>query len=117
MPAFGAAQPHEDRPRPGTTSAWRPGRTCADGDAARWEREFPRTEAELEARGLAYFTHRLSGGQRVAEPIRYEDFLPEAVGAGLDDLPWLAETLGRPVHDPFTLYRQQQDRTRERTAS
>ncbi len=40
-----------------------------------------------------------------------------AVGAGLDDLPWLAETLGRPVHDPFTLYRQQQDRTRERTAS
>ncbi|MFC9832207.1 2-oxoadipate dioxygenase/decarboxylase family protein [Rhodococcus sp. NPDC127530] len=59
----------------------------------------------------------LSGEEHVAEPIFYEDFLPAAVGAGPDRLPWLAETLGRPVHDPFTLDRQQQDRTRERTAS
>lgn len=89
----------------------------ADADSARWEREFPRTEAELEASGLAYFSHRLSGEEDVAEPILYEDYLPVAVDSGPDHLPWLAETLGRPVHDPFTLYRQQQDRTRERTAS
>ncbi|MDV7089189.1 VOC family protein [Rhodococcus opacus] len=89
----------------------------ADADSARWERGFPRTEAELEASGLAYFNHRRSGEEHVAEPIPYEDYLPVAVDSGPDHLPWLAETLGRPVHDPFTLYRQQQDRTRERTAS
>ncbi|AHK30158.1 hypothetical protein OPAG_03280 [Rhodococcus opacus PD630] len=89
----------------------------ADADSARWDREFPRTEAQLEASGLAYFNHRLSGDEHVAEPILYEDYLPVAVDSGPDHLPWLAETLGRPVHDPFTLYRQQQDRTRERTAS
>lgn len=79
--------------------------------------EFPRTEAELEAQGLAYFTHRRTGHGRAAEPILYEDFPPMPVDSGPDHLPWLSETLGRAVHDPFTLYRQQQDHSRERTAS
>ncbi|KAF0964311.1 2-oxoadipate dioxygenase/decarboxylase family protein [Rhodococcus sp. T7] len=79
--------------------------------------EFPQTEAELETGGLAYFTHRHTGDGHVAEPILYEDFPPMPVDSGPDHLPWLSETLGRAVHDPFTLYRQQQDHSRERTAS
>ncbi|MFE7419820.1 2-oxoadipate dioxygenase/decarboxylase family protein [Rhodococcus sp. NPDC057529] len=86
-------------------------------DPSRGEGEFPLTEAELEARGLAYFTHRRTGDGDVAEPILYEDFPPMPVDSGPDPLPWLSETLGRAVHDPFTLYRQQQDHSRERTAS
>ncbi|MFC0446663.1 2-oxoadipate dioxygenase/decarboxylase family protein [Rhodococcus jostii] len=87
----------------------------ADADATDWEREFPRTDDELEARGLAYFRHRVIGGERALEPIVYEDYLPVS-SAAAPDLPWLAETLRRPVHDPFALYRRQQDDTRERTA-
>ncbi|MEN0134598.1 MAG: DUF1338 family protein [Rhodococcus sp. (in: high G+C Gram-positive bacteria)] len=79
--------------------------------------EFPRTEAELEAGGLAYFTHRRTGDGHVAEPILYEDFPPMPADSTPDHLAWLSETLGRAVHDPFTLYRQQQDHSRERTAS
>ncbi|OUS94010.1 2-oxoadipate dioxygenase/decarboxylase family protein [Rhodococcus sp. NCIMB 12038] len=79
--------------------------------------ECPQTEAELETGGLAYFTHRRTGDGHVAEPILYEDFPPMPVDSGPDHLPWLSETLGRAVHDPFTLYRQQQDHSRERTAS
>ncbi|MCQ4120329.1 VOC family protein [Rhodococcus tibetensis] len=100
---------------------------AADADAAEWEREFPRTEPELESRGMAYFTYRREGSRHIAEPIVYEDFLPASatdtcnraeVAFGSDyHLPWLAETLGRPVHDPFALYQQQQDRSRERTPS
>ncbi|MFC9550993.1 2-oxoadipate dioxygenase/decarboxylase family protein [Rhodococcus sp. NPDC056960] len=89
----------------------------ADADAADAEREFPRTDAELEARGFAYFTHRRVGGERVREPIVYEDYLPVGGGGPDHHLRWLAETLGRPVTNPFTLYRRQQDATRERTAS
>ncbi|SEC02400.1 2-oxoadipate dioxygenase/decarboxylase family protein [Rhodococcus koreensis] len=81
--------------------------------AAHGDDEIPQTEAELEAGGLAYFTHRRTG----AEPILYEDFPPMPVGSGPDHLPWLSETLGRAAHDPFMLYRQQQDHSRERTAS
>ncbi|QTJ68963.1 DUF1338 family protein [Rhodococcus sp. ZPP] len=100
---------------------------AADADAAEWERRFPRTEAELDSRGMAYFTYRREGGRHIAEPIVYEDFLPAPTDhactrAEVDcgaryHLPWLAETLGRAVHDPYALYQEQQDRSRERTAS
>ena len=85
--------------------------------AAHGADEFPQTEAELEAQGLAYFAHRRTGDGHVVEPILYEDFPPIPVDSGPDHLPWLSETLGRAVHDPFTLYRQQQHHSRERTAS
>ncbi|BAH54585.1 2-oxoadipate dioxygenase/decarboxylase family protein [Rhodococcus opacus] len=92
------------------------GRALYD-NPARGVDEFPQTKAELEAGELAYFTHRRTGDGHVAEPILYEDFAPMPAGSGPDHLAWLSETLGRAVHDPFTLYRQQQDHSRERTAS
>ncbi|MFJ7073757.1 2-oxoadipate dioxygenase/decarboxylase family protein [Streptomyces sp. NPDC098781] len=73
--------------------------TAARGDLARgvWERHMPGSEAELAAKGLAYFTYRLADerpsdagrppatvdalvrqGWLHAEPIVYEDFLPRS---------------------------------------
>lgn len=106
-----------------------------------WSRYLPRTEAELAARDLAFFTFvtagdrvsdgaepprdlqgLLDGGWVTAEPIVYEDFLPrsaagifssnltgdgrvdEEKGAVARDASWLAEVLGRTVHDPAELY-------------
>jgi uncharacterized glyoxalase superfamily metalloenzyme YdcJ len=98
-------------------------------DVARdvWRERMPRTERELAARGLAYFTYRPGpDGALVAEPIVYEDFLPRSAAgifrsnltdAGTRDdeqagtaydLDRLAEAVGRPIHDPFDLYAAQQ---------
>ncbi len=60
-----------------------------------WADHFPRTEAELERRGLGFFTYRvaaprpsgevpadlgtlLDGGWLIADPVVYEDFLPRS---------------------------------------
>lgn len=106
--------------------------------AAQWEAEFPRTEAELEAKGLAYFNYRTGH----PEPIVYEDFLPRSAAgifqSNLDRRPdhaldndddgrilgreasavprynrdWLSAVIDRDVQDPFELYRAQQERSR-----
>ncbi|WP_137724640.1 VOC family protein [Prescottella subtropica] len=92
-----------------------------------WDSRFPASEELLERDGLAYFTYH--GGVR--EPIVYEDFLPasaagifrsnlEADGAVADgvagavyDAGTLAGAIRREVHDPYELYRLQQERSRE----
>ncbi len=96
-----------------------------------WRDGFPTTEAELDARGLGYFTYRRdAGGQVVATPIVYEDFLP-ASAAGIFqsnltsdgskdttkqgtalDADWLSGVLGRTLHDPFELYAAQGEASR-----
>jgi uncharacterized glyoxalase superfamily metalloenzyme YdcJ len=98
-------------------------------DVARdvWRERMPRTEAELAARGLGFFTYRAGAdGKPVPEPIVYEDFLPrsaagifqsnltdagtrddEQVGTRYD-LDLLSEIVGRPIHDPMDLYAAQQ---------
>lgn len=110
-----------------------------------WARHFPRSEAELFAGGLGFYTvtpvaprtgsgqepHRSVGdlvrsGWLRAEPIVYEDFLPRSaagifqsnltdtgskdagVGGAVLDATWLEGVLGRPLHDPFELYGNQQ---------
>ncbi|QNG19474.1 VOC family protein [Rhodococcus triatomae] len=106
-------------------------------DASIWEREFPADEEDLDRQGLAYFTYRQgTDGRVVREPIVYEDFLPASAAgifrSNLDadtvrvhpqtatsggyDVDRLAGFLGRPIHDPFDLYRRQQQSSR-RTAS
>lgn len=111
-----------------------------------WEENLPRSEAELAARGLAFFTFTanqeaaaglphepltlpelIRAGAAVPEPIVYEDFLPrsaagifqsnltdegsknEAEQAADYDMGRMSEIIGRPVHDPYELYQQQQD--------
>ncbi len=69
----------------------------------------------------------LDGGWITAHPVVYEDFLPRSAagifrsnltdeegnapaGAGAHyDRSWLAEAIGRPVHDPFDLYAAQRE--------
>ena len=87
-------------------------------DAETWELKLPATEEGLREAGLAWFT--ASG-----EPIVYEDFLPRSA-AGIfrsnltasgtrseaeqgvhRDRSWMAEQLGRTVHDPQDLYAAQ----------
>ncbi len=100
-----------------------------------WRREFPATESELEARGLAYFTYRVSGDVVEREPIVYEDFLPRSA-AGIfqsnltaegskdisqegvaRDADWMAGAVGRELHDPFDLYARQSEESRRAAAA
>ncbi len=87
--------------------------------AAAWPRYFPGSHAELAAAGLAYYR-----GADPAEPVVYEDFLPASAagifrsnldtdgtaGAAVDDsgysMDWMAGAIGRPVHDPYSLYQE-----------
>ncbi len=87
-------------------------------DAADWALKVPGTEQGLREEGLAWF--RTDG-----TPIVYEDFLPrsaagifrsnltasgsrddQATGVARDQA-WMAEQLGRVVHDPQDLYAEQ----------
>ncbi|RVW05210.1 2-oxoadipate dioxygenase/decarboxylase [Rhodococcus xishaensis] len=101
-----------------------------------WNKSFPTSEDELEKRGMAYFTYH----DGIREPIVYEDFLPksaagifrsnlaaggtgesDAVGAAdlgggartTYDMGALADVIGREVHDPYELYRRQQEQSGE----
>ncbi|WP_305092243.1 VOC family protein [Prescottella sp. R16] len=91
-----------------------------------WDRRFPTSEDELEKHEAAYFTYH--GGVR--EPIVYEDFLPKSAagifrsnldtdtsattGEAGDDFSRasLAAAIGRDIHDPYELYRRQQEQSR-----
>ncbi|WP_210769281.1 VOC family protein [Occultella kanbiaonis] len=95
-----------------------------------WARDFPRTEAELDAAGLAYFTYDATGART---PIVYEDFLPASAAgifasnlsdrgakdstqeAATLDADWLAGALGRDLYDPFELYAAQSAASRAAT--
>ena len=85
--------------------------------AAMWGDHFPTSDDEMESAGLAYY-HR---GDPSA-PVVYEDFLPASAAGifrsnldsdtetatGADqsgyDIDWMAETIGRHIHDPYDLY-------------
>lgn len=88
---------------------------------------FPDTEAELDARDLAYFTRDAEGQ---LQPIVYEDFLPKSAagifasnltgegaldesrqGAARDGT-WLQTVLGRELHDPYALYEAERSASR-----
>ncbi|MGC0364958.1 putative glyoxalase superfamily metalloenzyme YdcJ [Rhodococcus sp. 27YEA15] len=102
-------------------------RLIGEPDSARWEEAFPHTEQGLDEAGLAYFTYRRDGERTVRMPIVYEDFLPASAAgifaSNLDAVPGfvpaapgaqygqdqLEGAIERPVHDPFELYRAQQD--------
>ncbi|NKS96479.1 DUF1338 family protein [Rhodococcus hoagii] len=95
-----------------------------------WDKRFPASEDELEKHEAAYFTYH----DGVREPIVYEDFLPKsaagifrsnldtdthtdtaasAAGSGTDfSRASLAAAIGRDIHDPYELYRRQQDQSR-----
>jgi uncharacterized glyoxalase superfamily metalloenzyme YdcJ len=82
-----------------------------------WEQHFPTTDAELAAQKLAYY----HGGDP-SKPVVYEDFLPASAAGifrsnldtdtptteGLDrtdySAGWLADAIGRDIHDPYDLY-------------
>ncbi|QKT12595.1 2-oxoadipate dioxygenase/decarboxylase [Rhodococcus sp. W8901] len=90
-----------------------------------WDKRFPRSEDDLEQRGMAYFTYH----DGVRAPIVYEDFLPKSAAgifrSNLDtdtratagesgvgyDRDVLAAAIDREVHDPYELYRRQQQRS------
>jgi uncharacterized glyoxalase superfamily metalloenzyme YdcJ len=88
-----------------------------DDPAEVWSQYFPATDDEMAAQGLAYYR-----GGDPAKPVVYEDFLP-ASAAGIfrsnldrdteaaevaDDsgysVEWMAEAIGRHIHDPYVLY-------------
>jgi uncharacterized glyoxalase superfamily metalloenzyme YdcJ len=88
-----------------------------DDPADVWGQYFPATDDEMATQGLAYYR---DGDP--AKPVVYEDFLP-ASAAGIfrsnldrdtepadvaDDsgysLEWMAEAIGRHIHDPYVLY-------------
>jgi uncharacterized glyoxalase superfamily metalloenzyme YdcJ len=108
-------------------AACEPDRPRADLAREVWTQRMPRSEAELERDGLAYFTYSLDAdGTRVATPIVYEDFLPRsaagifqsnltAAGTRDDarqgtarDAGWLSDMMGVPVADSYELYARQQ---------
>jgi uncharacterized glyoxalase superfamily metalloenzyme YdcJ len=85
--------------------------------SASWSRDFPATDEEMAAQGLAYYC-----GGDPSKPVVYEDFLPasaagifrsnidtdtEAVAA-VDDsdysLDRMAGAIGHHIHDPYELY-------------
>ncbi|MDH6677767.1 putative glyoxalase superfamily metalloenzyme YdcJ [Rhodococcus sp. LBL1] len=90
-----------------------------------WDKRFPASEDELEKRAMAYFTYH----DGVRAPIVYEDFLPKSAAgifrSNLDrdttaaagesgtvyDLGTLADVIGRRVHDPYELYRHEQEQS------
>ena len=92
--------------------------------------ELPGSVAAGRARYLP-LEQLIAQGQVQARPIRYEDFLPvSAAGifasnlahAGSRDVTlegshrdeaWLAEAMGRTVHDPMELYAAQQQASRD----
>ncbi len=100
-----------------------------------WRREFPTTEAELAARGLAYFTYAVKDGAVVPEPIVYEDFLPRSAAGifqsnltddgskdvsqeGVErDADWMSGAIGRELADPFELYGKQSEESRQAAAA
>ena len=100
-----------------------------------WRREFPTTEAELAARGLAYFTYAVKDGAVVPEPIVYEDFLPRSAAGifqsnltddgskdvsqeGVErDADWMSGAIGRELADPFELYARQSEESRQAAAA
>jgi uncharacterized glyoxalase superfamily metalloenzyme YdcJ len=85
--------------------------------AAGWSDHFPDSDDEMASQGLAYY-HR---GDPSA-PVVYEDFLPASAAgifrSNLDadteaatvadesgyDIEWMADTIGRRIHDPYDLY-------------
>ncbi len=88
--------------------------------AAAWGRYFPATDEEMATEGLAYYV-----GGDPTKPVVYEDFLPASAAgifrSNLDtdtekaDCPagaadsgytpeWMADALGRDLHDPYDLY-------------
>jgi uncharacterized glyoxalase superfamily metalloenzyme YdcJ len=92
--------------------------------ATAWCDYFPSTDAEFAAGGLAYYR----GGNPTA-PVVYEDFLPasaagifrsnldrdgtapdvgEIAGDSRYDVAWLADAIGRDIHDPYALYEKEQ---------
>ncbi|MFF0147421.1 2-oxoadipate dioxygenase/decarboxylase family protein [Amycolatopsis sulphurea] len=111
---------------------------------AAWQYGFPGSERGLAEAGLAYFTYRLRAdrprrerppsslagllaeGWIEAEPVVYEDFLPQSAagifqsnlnGEGRRDnsregvrydQDWLSGAIEREIHDPFALYERQQ---------
>ena len=90
---------------------------AAPDPAAVWRGHFPATDTDLAASGLAYYR-----GGDPEQPVVYEDFLPASAagifrsnldtdtpaGAGADGTDysrdWLADRIGRYVHDPYELY-------------
>lgn len=109
------------------------GRECydrlmaSDAPASEWDKTFPDTEEGMAAAGLAFFRYRADGSRLVAEPIVYEDFLPQSAAgifrSNLDhagthdptrdgpayDRDWLSDAIGVAIHDPYELYRAQQE--------
>jgi len=98
-----------------------------------WQQSFPATETGLVDAGLAFAEHRVVAGRHVRVPVVYEDFLPQsaagifasnlaaatatatadATQAAVElDADWLADAMGRDVHDPFELYAAQVERSR-----
>ncbi len=91
-----------------------------------WQANWPRDEDGLAASGLAFFEYAVADdGTLVRTPIVYEDFLPRSA-AGIfasnlseagsrdgsregshRDEAWMAERIGRVVHDPMQLYAAQ----------
>lgn len=85
--------------------------------AATWARYFPATDDEMATQGLAYYY-----GGDPTKPVVYEDFLPASAAgifrSNLDadarvadlvddshyDNRWMAEAIGRSIHDPYDLY-------------
>lgn len=105
-------------------------RLIATPEDADWDSEFPHSESELDAAGLAYFTFRTEGTVVVRDPIVYEDFLPasaagifasnlDSVTGFVSDAPGaeygqdrLEGAVDRTIEDPFELYRAQQEASR-----
>lgn len=102
----------------------------AEREAAKlavWRENLPSSEQGLADAGLAWFEYETGpGGEVVRTPTVYEDFLPRSAAgifaSNLDnagsrdttregahrDEAWLAEAMGRTVHDPMSLYAAQQ---------
>lgn len=90
---------------------------AAEHPAAAWSRQFPATDAQMAAEGLAYYRRG-----DPTQPVVYEDFLPASAAgifrSNLDtDTPaadgpdgsdysrhWMAGQIDRQIHDPYDLY-------------